>query len=181
MPEILVIRHAKASGNADGILMGSSNVFDGGLTKEGKQAAKIKALELRDKQFIPDLVFCSELKRTNQTAQIFIDELMLNLIKQPLADLNERSFGQYEGLPYAAVLSAFQEYGNSPPTIEEVEEFIARVLNGLNYIKGQTFNKCLIVTHSNPLAVIRCSINYPDKINEFRNYETDNYLEGFTI
>jgi broad specificity phosphatase PhoE len=88
--KIILVRHGQSRDNKDDIIQGWR---DSELTDEGKrQAATV--FERIDGN--PDMVFCSDLKRCYQTAQIIHE----NLPEIPLMvdwRLRERSFGSAEG------------------------------------------------------------------------------------
>ncbi|HTH72750.1 MAG TPA: histidine phosphatase family protein [Candidatus Pristimantibacillus sp.] len=178
MPQIVVIRHAEAVANAKGILMGCS--FDSPLSERGQAAARAKGEKLCQGLIKPQKIYTSELTRAKQTAQIIRGVLGEDVEIVELAGLNERSFGEYEGQPYRFVLEAFEKNGDNPPTIEPVAEFVERVLKTWETIKQEAKENTFVVTHSNPLAVIRCALYHPDKLQRFWDYEDDEHLEGLT-
>lgn len=161
--------------------MGSSKTFDKGLSAAGQKMASKKAEEFRQQHFLPEIVYCSELPRTQQTANSIIQHLGLKTPPVILSELNERSFGIYEGQPYQQVFDAFDREGENPKTMETVSDFIARVLRGYEKIKNKTKDRALIVTHSNPLAVLRCYLYYPEDITHYWEHETDSYVSGFEV
>jgi probable phosphoglycerate mutase len=179
MPEILVLRHAKAIANEQHILMGSSLKMDSNLSELGIKMAHAKGAELRKAAFKPDRVYSSELARAKQTTEIILMELGLDLDITQLAALNERHFGQYEGRPTSFVIDAFDKYAPNPPSVEPTSEFIARVLDGFNKIKEEKVETILIVTHSNPLRVIEAAIFDPDGLQKFWKLGDPEYCQGF--
>lgn len=181
MKDILFIRHAEGIANAEGILMGSSKVVDKGLSEKGEQMAISRAKKIQHDGFNPEKVFCSELPRALQTARIIIATLSMQIEPIVVPELNERSFGVYEGKPYQDVIDAFNIEGVNPQTVENVNEFINRVLEGFQQVRKKTKKSSLVVTHSNPLAVIRSHLYYPDDIDRFWEHETDNYVNGFKL
>lgn len=181
MKSILFIRHAEGKANAEGIMMGSSKAVDRGLSDKGRRMASNKARELKQKGFNPTIVFCSEMPRTQQTVKTIVDTLGINPKIIILPELNERSFGIYEGKPYQEAIDAFSREGDSPKTMETVSDFITRILKGFEAIKDSSEANTLVVTHSNPLAVIRSYLYYPADLNKYWQHESDNYVSGFEI
>lgn len=180
MPEMLVLRHAKAKANEQGILMGSSLKMNSDLSKAGVSMAHAKGVKLRKASFRPDRVYYSELARAKQTAEIILQELGIAIDITPLAALNERDFGKYDGKPYKFVLEAFDKYPVDPPTVEPVNKFIARVLDGFNRIKSAASGTTLVVTHSNPVMVMQTAAFNPDMLERFWELGDPEYCEGFT-
>lgn len=182
MPKTLhFIRHGEGKANAKGIMMGSSKTADQGLSAAGKTMARHKAEEYKALGFLPRTVFCSQMPRTQETARIIREVLGLEQPLIVLPELNERSFGKYEGRPYQEAIDAFAREGDSPETMEAVPDFIDRVLRGFEYIKQQAEDTALIVTHSNPLAVLRAFLYYPDDLPHYWEHETDSYVSGFEV
>lgn len=178
MPTLLFVRHSKALANEQGILMGAK--LDSPLSSKGILLAKEKAQLLRKQGFAPAKVYTSRLKRAIQTAQIFVEELGVDVEIAQLTELNERDFGIHDGKPYESVLAAFAKYGDNPPTIEPVTAFIDRVLKALEQIKHEASGPTLIVTHSNPLMVLQTALLYPQWLQRFWELGDPEYCEGFS-
>lgn len=161
--------------------MGSSLKMNSELSDNGVAIAHAKGVKLREASFAPDKVYCSELKRARQTAEIILEELGLNLVITPLAALNERDFGQYAGKPYRFVLEAFEKYPDpvGPPTVEPVDIFINRVLQGFEQIKRETTGTTLVVSHSSPIMVMQTAAFKPDNLQRFWELGDPEYCEGF--
>lgn len=176
MSQLAVIRHSKAQANEDGILMGAK--FDSPLSPNGIELARQKGQALKAEGFAPDHIFCSQLQRAIQTAEIIKKELELGLEITQLPGLNERDFGEHDGKPYDSVLKAFEQYGNNPPTIEPVQPFVDRVLSALEEIK-QASGTILVVTHSNPEMVLQAALLKQVPIEKFWELGDPPYCEGF--
>jgi broad specificity phosphatase PhoE len=91
---IVIARHGTTEWNEKGIMQG---VADSPLTKEGIKLAEELGKELRKYKF--DVIFSSDLLRAKKTAEILALEHKLDVHTTEL--LREKSFGKYEGQPYA--------------------------------------------------------------------------------
>jgi broad specificity phosphatase PhoE len=179
MPSITVIRHSVAVANEQKILMGAK--FESPLSDKGREIARQKGAALKAAGFIPDRVYTSELTRARQTAEIILAELKAAPIITELLQLNERDFGEHDGKPYDSVLQAFATYGENPPTIETVEDFVARVSEAWEMIKADAGQCTLVVTHSNPEMVLQTLAFNPQNVNRFWELGDPTYCEGFEV
>jgi len=177
MPSLTVIRHSLALANEQGILMGAK--LDSPLSKKGIEVARAKGAALKAEGFLPDKVYTSKLARAKQTAEIILEELGAEVMIAELAALNERDFGEHDGKPYQSVLTAFDTYGDNPPTIEPVEHFVRRVVSAFEEIKSNTTGTTLVVTHSNPVMVMQRAIFDPESLRKFWELGDPAYCEGF--
>lgn len=150
------------------------------LSKKGKELAQTKALSLKTAGFTPERVYTSRLLRTKQTADIILEVLGLQIEIIELETLNERGFGKYDGRPLQELLDSFDEHGPNPPTIETVELFVERVVKSLEQIKNESNKSTLIVTHSNPVNVMKSAIFNPSKLQRYWETGNPDYCEGFT-
>ena len=87
-----IIRHGQTDLNKKGIIQGRG--IDTDLNDAGRKQADAFFKAYRDTHF--DKIYISELKRTQQTVQQFID---LGIPYQKLAGLDELAWGIYEGQP----------------------------------------------------------------------------------
>lgn len=177
MKRIVIVRHSKAIANEQGILMGGK--LDSPLSENGIKLARDKGRALKAAGFNPDKVITSALMRAQQTAEIILDELGVDLPIETLAELNERDFGQYDNRPYKYVLEAFDTYEGDPPTVEPVDDFVARVLKGFETVKQKAGKVTLVVTHSNPEMVMQTAVQNPEKVATFWELGDPPYCEGF--
>lgn len=92
MAYLILVRHGESEWNAKGLWTGLTDIS---LSEKGKEEARIAAQEIQD---IPlDMVFTSDLKRAQETADIITHQLATNspLIKNKA--LNERDYGELTG------------------------------------------------------------------------------------
>lgn len=179
MARLMVIRHSLAKANEQGILMGAK--LDSPLSDNGRDVARKKGEALKAEGFVPDKVYTSKLARAKQTAEIILATINVSVPIVELPSLNERDFGMYDGKPYKFVLDAFEKEGDNPETIEPVEAFVGRVLEGYEQIKRKTTGTTLVVTHSNPEMVIQTAALNPDNVQKFWELGDPAYCEGFTV
>jgi len=162
---LCIIRHAETDLNKQGIIQGGG--VDSDINEHGKWQAERFYEHYKHIPF--DAVYCSTLKRTQQTVQKFIE-------KSPwvefLPDLNEISWGKLEGklateaqrIEYQKLIMAWQG-GNTEAKIEGGESALS-VQNRLkkafkkihyNHAKGNI----LICTHGRTLRILLCTLfNY---------------------
>lgn len=177
MPQILLLRHSKSAANADGLLAGGKT--DSPLNDEGKVLAHKKGQQLLHDGFSPTEVFTSTLSRAEQTATIILDELNINLAVKKIPELKERSFGDYDGKPFNLMMNAFDALGPNPPTVENVDDFVKRVITGFEEAKKLTTETGLIITHVNVIAAIHCFLFDKERLAEFWETYSADYCEGF--
>src|SRR6195952_1676932 len=139
--QIYIVRHGQTELNRRGIVQGRG--MDTDLNDEGrKQAGQFFAAY---KQVPFDKLYISELKRTQQSIQQFID---LGIPYEKLAGLDELAWGVYEGMPSspetkAAFLKIMREWvgGNLDFKFENGEspnEVRLRQLEALQIIMSHT-------------------------------------------
>lgn len=162
---LYIIRHAETELNKKGIVQGGG--IDSDINEYGKWQAEQFYQHYKHIAF--DAVYCSTLKRTQQTVEKFFE-------KAPwvefLPELNEISWGKMEGQPateeqkkeYATLIKTWQE-GNIEAKIEGGESALS-VQNRLkkamkkihyNHAKGNV----LLCTHGRTLRILLCTLfNY---------------------
>lgn len=146
--DIIVVRHGQTEANKSGVIGTDSN-----LTEEGKQQAKELGDKLSREQI--DVIYCSPLKRTSQTAlplaeklgrEIFIDER-----------IREVDWGDFDGLPGSFFKKTIgmeprdsldsyaydfhQHHGESSADVER------RVRSFVDELRTKPYGKVLIITH----------------------------------
>jgi broad specificity phosphatase PhoE len=136
--------HGTTTGNEKGL---SSGWFDDGLSELGvKQSLELKD-RIKDQKF--DVVFCSDLKRAVDSAQLTFGE-MTRIV--PDARLRECNYGKYNAQP-SAIVEPLQEkmITESFPEGESYEDVKARVADFLEYLK-RNFDggSVAIVAHKAP-------------------------------
>ncbi len=147
--KIYLVRHGQTDFNLQGVVQGSG--IDAPINETGK--AQAKAFFKAYQNVVFDQVYFTGLIRTRQSIQGFLD---LGIPSRSLPDLNEISWGKYEGTPmspeedryYQHMLSQWQlgnldyaiEGGESPNEVAvRMKRGIEEVLNG----PGETVLVCM--------------------------------------
>jgi probable phosphoglycerate mutase len=102
MARILIVRHGETEWNAEGRIQGHTDIS---LSDKGRQQAWIVARRLADTPI--DVAYCSDLRRTSETARIILGERDIQLHLTP--QLREYHKGVFEGLTAAEMQSRYPE------------------------------------------------------------------------
>jgi broad specificity phosphatase PhoE len=149
---VILLRHGN-TGGAEARCAGRGDVFDPGLGPDGREQA---AAAVRRLGWQFDLVVSSPARRALETARAWglpvrVDER-----------LAERSFGQWEGRPWAelwptvpaAILADPEAYAAFiPPGGEPLEAVVHRVGAALRHLSAEPGRRVLVVTHAGPLRL----------------------------
>ena len=93
--EFILVRHGKTEYNERRQYCGA---LDPDLSDLGRQELEHSAIKTYLKEHTPDMVFCSPMRRTLQTAAILLDGRDVPLVAVP--ELREIDFGDFEGRSY---------------------------------------------------------------------------------
>lgn len=143
MRSFYMVRHGETTTNLDKIATGQINVS---LTDKGKQQAAEYRDVIHAKGLRPDIILCSGLTRTKETADIINQNLNCPLYQHP--ELNEQSYGDWEGQSWDVILPEIEKHGENPPNGETQQEFIDRVNNAFVTLLDQYDSTILFVTHA---------------------------------
>ena len=170
MPSLILLRHGQSTWNFENKFTGEVDVD---LTTLGKQEAMFAGVLLEN--YIIDMAFTSVLKRAVHTLAIILNELGINIPVKRSAALNERNYGDLQGLDKAETAKKYGEdkvllwrrsYDTAPPNGESLKDTYNRVIP---YYKAEiepqlrTDKNILIVAHGNSL---RALMMYLDDISE---------------
>jgi len=154
---LILIRHGKT---CDNLKKKYSGIRDIGLTRAGRQ--EVKKIREKIKGLKVDRVFCSDLKRSWQTAEIIFSNRTCKIIKN--SHLREINFGKWEGLTYIQIVrkypSTFKRWLKDPfsvniPFGEKLSHFVRKIKNELKKIVDQNTDKTVaLITHSGVIRVI---------------------------
>lgn len=148
--KVYFVRHGESDANVAGIAAGGN--FETDLTKNGKNQAAKAGQDLKDKQI--DLIVCSPMTRTVETAEIIAAQLGYDADKIVTTELfTERDFGKYSGGPhkeYRAAVLAGNEEG-----MESAQHLQARVNKGFEWLKKQGAQTVVLVSHGSTGRMIR--------------------------
>ncbi len=168
MKTIYYVRHGESEGNVQGIVSGGEH--DALLTDEGRKQASRAGRDLKDKKI--DLIVCSPMQRTVDTAQLIAKELGINpkdiLVNE---DFRERMMGVYSGQPHKKyredmVSGNFHESAEPPAVLKE------RVSRGFDWLKKQKGNNIVLVSHGATGRMVKV-------IDQDMHHEDMYKLEGF--
>lgn len=186
MKELYIIRHGETELNRLGIVQGrgiDSDLNDTGRAQGAAFFHLYKAVKF-------DKIYTSELKRTQQTVQQFID---LGLPWEKLSGLDELAWGSWEGKPNTEESRiAFREIveqwqgGNYNAKFEGGEspnEVLIRLTTAVDLIKSRTTEKrVLICMHGRAMRLLLCLLT--DKplaeMGDFPHQNTTLYKINFT-
>lgn len=166
--KLYVVRHGETTYNRDGISSGHVNPQ---LTETGKAQAKTAQKALSKIRF--DEVYSSDLDRAIETAKIIYGKPVPKTHR--LEGLRERSFGIYDGKPYAliddlhaAIKTEFDTWDNDKkfkhkyhPSMESNFELSERFIAALAMIAEQHPGKSvLVVAHGGALRTTLITLGY---------------------
>jgi phosphoserine phosphatase len=155
--KIYLVRHGQTEYNLRGVVQGSG--IDAPLNRNGELQAKAFFDSYNHVPF--DKVFYTGLQRTKQSVQGFLD---LGLPHEAVPELNEISWGKYEGLPMTPEENKYYELmlerwssGDLDYAIEGGESPIIvakRLRKGIDYILSQEGEIFLICMHGRAMRVL---------------------------
>lgn len=93
--KLVLLRHGESIWNKENKFTGWTDVE---LTENGKNEAHKAGLLLKEKGYTFDIAFTSVLKRANDTLDIVLKEMKLNIPVHYSYKLNERHYGALQGL-----------------------------------------------------------------------------------
>ncbi len=169
MGTLVLIRHGLSQFNLDNLFAGWKDVD---LAARGKEDATKTPSVLGDLTF--DMAFTSRLKRAQETLQIVLDGLGQKVPTTIDSALNERHYGDLQGLNKAEMIAKHGEeqvkkwrrgYDTPPPNGESIEDCVKRVTPFFKeYIlphvaAGKTV---IVAAHGNSLRPIFRSLDHLD-------------------
>lgn len=175
--KLYVLRHGQTDGNITGVMQGN---MDTELNSNGKEQAR-KARETLKNANI-DLVICSPMKRTAETAHLAAPNIPCLYDKRLLS----RDHGEFEGLRRDEV--NLHDYWNINKNIqyekaESVNHMIERITSLLDDIKKYYYDKTvLLVTHSGVTRILYYYFNGFPSDGDLLEYEAHNgYVEEYEL
>lgn len=136
--------------NAAGLRSGSTETT---LTAEGRKQAKLAGQQAKNLSI--DLIVCSTMKRTRETAEIAAKEMgypVENILHSSL--LIERHFGELEGQPYKPDLDL-----DGFADVESTETLLHRAQLALEWIESLPGDSILVVSHGSFGRALRHIVN----------------------
>lgn len=150
MKKIYYVRHGESEANVAGIASGGEHETK--LTENGRAQAKRAGQDFKGKNI--DLIVCSPLGRTVETAQIIAREIGYD--PEDIVDnilFIEREFGKYSGKlhsEYRAAVEAGNEEG-----MESAGHMRRRVEEGFEWLKKLKAQNIVLVSHGSTGRIIR--------------------------
>lgn len=141
MKKLFYVRHGKTELNAAGLIAG---VTETPLTEEGREQAREAGRDA--KGLGVDLIVCSPMGRTRETAELIAKQIGLPEDKIIANDLLiERNFGELEAKPYIPkeTRGPLASYG-----AEVDEELVKRARKALDWIESLDADTILVVGHA---------------------------------
>ncbi|MEZ5007483.1 MAG: histidine phosphatase family protein [Chitinophagales bacterium] len=175
--EIYIIRHGQTDFNLKKIVQGRG--VDSELNTTGQQQAKAFFDHYKHIEF--DHIFISELQRTKQTVQNFID---LEIPHTKLASLDEINWGIYEGVSHSPEMKKeyediIQRWRNDELHIkidggESAQDLWERQSSFITLLKEMEFNRVLACSHGRSIRALMCALTgTPLKdMDNFSHYNT---------
>lgn len=160
MTEILLVRHGQSVWNAQGRWQGQA---DPPLSALGRRQAEAAAEHLATQEPF-DGIATSTLQRATTTASVIADRLGHG---PPLAiaDLAERSAGEWSGLTRAEIDDRYPGYLGSrryPPGYEHDDELLTRIKRGLgDVVTKLDGDRLLVVAHGGLVYCIESALGLP--------------------
>ena len=134
------------------------------LSEEGRRLAELLRARLASVKI--DAVYCSDMKRTRDTAAIVASGH--NLVAVPVAELREIDHGKWEGMVHKEVEKEFageiavwagDPFATAPPGGESGLHVLARALPALRKIVAENAGKTvLVVSHKATNRLLLCSL-----------------------
>ena len=157
MTELILIRHGETDWNVQGRFQGQIDVPLNALGQ--RQAQRMAERMARERG---DVLYCSDLLRTRQTAEPVAQKLQLQAA--PDADLREQHFGILEGLSFDEVQTRhprqladwlLYDPDYALPEGESVRSFHARVVGAVQALAARHAGQTLaVVTHGGVLDMV---------------------------
>jgi len=174
--EIYIIRHGETDFNKNRIVQGSG--VDSSLNETGQ--AQAAALFSAYQHIDFDLVITSELVRTQQTAQAFIDAGITHIRD---GDVDEICWGIHEGKPgdaemkqdYIELMNEWrnENYDARIEKGESAQELAGRLNRFLEMVKLRNEKKILVLTHGRSIRCLMCLVEERE-IKHMDDYEHKN-------
>ncbi|WP_325894696.1 histidine phosphatase family protein [Grimontia sp. NTOU-MAR1] len=159
----LIMRHGQSEANVADIVVSDPEIgcLNYGLSPLGQTQAKESAIGYDGKPI--DVIFCSDFKRTKETAGIVASVLSL---PAPIEDtrLRERFFGEWEGRSSSAYENVWEkDFQDSHQSVNGVESTMSvreRSVSLITDLETQYENKViLLVAHGDILQIMKSAFH----------------------
>jgi broad specificity phosphatase PhoE len=156
-----IMRHGQALSNVRAMCSCWPEKFHNPLTKQGREVVKESVEKLQKSGKGIDMIFCSPILRTVQTAEIVGKILKV----KPKADkrLREIGFGKFNGVKLESMWKAFKKESDrinkGADGGENYKQILARMEGFLKGTDKKFKNKnILIISHEGPLVLLQAKI-----------------------
>jgi probable phosphoglycerate mutase len=172
---LYLVRHGQTQANKNGIITGQNNSQ---LTPRGKKQALSLAEKL--KKTTLDRIYCSDLDRARQTAQIIKDKLSLNIQLTAVKELRELDYGVNSGKKKKEVRKHCRKYKQDIdyvfPEGESFQQLQNRVVRYIEELKQEKdCQRILLVSHAGVIRAVRCFYldrNWQEELNKSVSHQT---------
>jgi len=163
--KIILARHGQTDWN---ILLKYQGHRDIDLNETGREQAKVLAKYLSEHERPIEAIYCSDLSRSKETAEIIGE--VLGMV--PAVDIRFREvhFGAWEGLTYSEASEKYPQelndwmhkpFGSEIPEGELIEAAAKRSLEGIRDIDSKHKATVVIVTHGGLIKILLSYLNAP--------------------
>ncbi|MBO8126213.1 MAG: histidine phosphatase family protein [Firmicutes bacterium] len=149
---VYLVRHGETDWNRGARIQGQQDIP---LNELGRRQAEAVAGYLKALRFGYDCIYCSDLARARETAEIIAAQWGVEVV--PRRDLRERNFGKLEGTTFQEARETyadlFRAYAEDPintrfPDGESTWDLAARAKGFLEYLRAEHSNEAvMVVTH----------------------------------
>ncbi|MFZ1483962.1 MAG: histidine phosphatase family protein [Candidatus Saccharimonadales bacterium] len=174
MKHLYYVRHGESYINISDIFsskVGTPN--DKGLTETGQKQAENGAKYAKEAGLKPDILFCSPLKRAQETAILLAKELGYpekDIVTSGL--FVEMQYGELEGTPWMAFWESGKSYKNlgDYAGAETLEAMQQRAKKALEYLQSRPEETILVVSHAAFGRALKREIDGKPFSDEFENH-----------
>ena len=162
---IFLIRHGETEKHAEKIFLGQTDVP---LNEEGREQCRITGIELTHFDIHTSTLYCSDLTRAVQSAEMIIPGTGLNLKIEKIQEFREMYLGSWDGRPIREIKNQFpdqyEERGKHllsyriDADSENFYDLRERVVTKFNEIVQKEPGDVVIVAHSGVLRVLKCEL-----------------------
>lgn len=162
---VFLIRHGETKKHDEKIFLGQTDVP---LSDEGKEQCRVAGIQLTRFKLNTDNLYCSNLTRAVQSAEIIIQNAGIDVTLQKEPAFREMALGGWDGRSMREIRTLypeeFEERGNDLLAYridEEAENFYdlrARVVQRFHEIVQSEPGDIVIVAHSGVLRVLKCEL-----------------------
>ena len=162
---VFLIRHGETAKHDEKIFLGQTDVP---LGEEGREQCRITGIELTHFDIRTDTLYCSDLTRAVQSAEMIIPGTGLDLTIKTVPEFREMNLGSWDGRPIREIRDRFPEQYEArgenllsyriDADAENFYDLRERVVTKFNEIAQKEPGDIVIVAHSGVLRVLKCEL-----------------------